>query len=218
MNWKELIKAESSKEYYQNLQINIVAESEHSIIYPSHRDMFTAFKLTPLDQVKVVILGQDPYHGVGQAHGLSFSVGLDCDVPPSLRNIYKEINSDLGVSHKFPHGNLTSWAQQGVLLLNTVLTVRANVANSHRNMGWETFTDKVIQTVNEQDRPLVYMLWGSAAKSKRGLVTNSKHLTLESAHPSPLSAYNGFFGCKHFSKANEYLTINNIDPIDWLIQ
>jgi uracil-DNA glycosylase len=179
--------------------------------------MYNAFKLTPLDQVKVVILGQDPYHGANQAHGLAFSVQPECEVPPSLRNIYKEINSDIG-SHQFPHGNLTSWAEQGVLLLNTVLTVRANSANSHRDMGWETFTDQVIQTVNEQDRPIVYLLWGSAAKNKKVLITNSKHFVLEAAHPSPLSAYNGFFGCKHFSKANQFLTTNNIQPINWLIQ
>jgi len=217
MNWKDLIKAESSKDYFKNLQKEILKDSESNVIYPPHKDLFTAFKLTPLDQVKVVILGQDPYHGENQAHGLSFSVLPGNPIPPSLRNIYKEINEDLQVNHKFSDGCLVTWAEQGVLLLNTVLTVRANVANSHRGLGWETFTDRVIATLNEEERPLVFMLWGSPAKSKRKLITNSRHFILEAAHPSPLSAYNGFFGCNHFSKANEYLTINNIDPINWLI-
>lgn len=218
MNWKELIATETSKDYFKNLQQAILKDSETNIIYPHHKDLFTAFKLTPLDKVKVVILGQDPYHGENQAHGLSFSVLPGNSIPPSLRNIYKEINEDLRVNHKFPHGCLVEWAQQGVLLLNTVLTVRANVANSHRGLGWETFTDRVIETLNEEDRPLVFMLWGAPAKSKKKLITNSRHFILEAAHPSPLSAYNGFFGCNHFSKANEYLAINNIEPINWLIQ
>jgi len=218
MNWKELFKLESDKKYYQELQKKILEESTSNVIYPSHKDMFTAFKLTPLDQVKVVILGQDPYHGAGQAHGLSFSVLPGTDIPPSLRNIYKEINSDLGVQHKFPHGCLVQWAEQGVLLLNTVLTVRANVANSHRGFGWETFTDQVIKTINEEDRSIVFILWGASARSKKVLINNPKHLVLESAHPSPLSAHNGFFGCKHFSKTNDFLTQNNLPNINWLIQ
>ena len=217
MNWKELFKEESSKDYYHKLQLAILQESEVSTIYPPHRDMFNAFKLTHLDKVKIVILGQDPYHGANQAHGLSFSVQPGNPIPPSLKNIYKEINEDLQVDHKFTEGCLVPWAEQGVLLLNTVLTVRANEANSHRGLGWETFTDRVIETLNEVEQPLIFMLWGSPAKSKKKLITYSHHLILEAAHPSPLSAYNGFFGCHHFSKANGYLEINNIKTIDWLI-
>lgn len=217
MTWKELLNQESDKEYYKNLQSFVQEDGKKYTIYPSHTNLFSAFKLTPLNKVKVVILGQDPYHGPNQAHGLSFSVLPGNDIPPSLRNIYKEINSDLGTNHQFTNGCLIDWAQQGVLLINSTLTVRANMANSHRGQGWETFTDQVIRTLNDVDRPLVFMLWGASARSKKNLITYSHHLILEAAHPSPLSAYNGFFGCNHFSNANGYLELNNIQPINWLI-
>jgi uracil-DNA glycosylase len=215
--WKELIDQESVKDYYKQLSSFVKEDAKQHTIYPHSKDVLNAFKLTPLHTVKVVILGQDPYHGAGQAHGLAFSVLPDCPIPPSLKNIFKEINSDLQVDMDYPDGCLVDWATQGVLLLNTVLTVRANQANSHRDKGWETFTDAVISTLNDVDRPLVFMLWGNHAKSKKKLITNTNHLVLEAAHPSPLSAYSGFFGCKHFSKANEFLSVDNgIQPIEWL--
>lgn len=215
-SWKELLKKEAEKPYYKDLSVKLQEESKKYKIFPPHDSLFNALKACPLDIVKVVILGQDPYHGVGQAHGLSFSVLKDCPIPPSLKNIYKEINSDLQSSNNFQHGYLLNWALEGVLLLNTVLTVRENQAASHRNLGWENLTDKIIETVNELDRPIVYLLWGGFAKTKKSLITNPKHLVLEAAHPSPLSAHNGFFGCKHFSKANKFLEDNGSKSIDWL--
>lgn len=180
-------------------------------------DIFNAFKLTSYDSVKAVIIGQDPYHGEGQAHGLSFSVRKGIAPPPSLVNIFKEIKDDVGIDNTGMHGELTKWAENGVLLLNSVLTVRADQARSHRNLGWEEFTSNVINLLNLREKPIVFMLWGADAKAKSALITNPQHLILKAAHPSPLSAYNGFFGCKHFSKANEFLKSRGIEPIDWSI-
>ena len=216
-SWKELFEQEGSKLYYQKLSHFLVEDAKKYTVYPSHQDLLTAFNFTPLDKIKIVILGQDPYHGDNQAHGLAFSVRPSCPIPPSLNNIFKEINSDLQTTHTFSGGYLIDWAKQGVFLLNSILTVRHGHAGSHKNVGWETFTDTVISTINDLDRPIVFMLWGAFAKSKAGLITNPKHCLLWASHPSPLSAYNGFFGCKHFSKANQFLTENNSQPINWLI-
>ena len=186
------------------------------MVYPPSEDIFNAMHLTPLSNVKCVILGQDPYHEPGQAHGLCFSVKPDIKIPPSLENIYKELHDDIGF--EIPnHGYLEEWAKQGVLLLNTVLTVQAHRAFSHRGKGWEQFTDAIIRTVNEVDRPVVFLLWGKPAQEKKALLNNPKHLILEAPHPSPLSAYRGFFGCRHFSKANEFLMQNGETPIDWTL-
>ena len=194
----------------------IKEEYSTKVIYPPADDIFNAMHLTPLSQVKVLILGQDPYHNQGQAHGLCFSVRPEVDIPPSLENIYKELREDLGC--EIPNnGYLVKWAQQGVLMLNTVLTVRAHQAFSHQGKGWEQFTDAIIREVNAQKRPIVYMLWGKPAQSKIPMLNNPEHLILKAPHPSPLSAYRGFFGCKHFSQANEFLASNGIDPIDWQI-
>jgi uracil-DNA glycosylase len=216
-SWSQFIKAESQKDYYKILAAGVAADAKCHTIFPRRKDLFSAFNLCPLEKIKVVILGQDPYHGDNQAHGLAFSVQPGIDIPPSLRNIYKEINSDYDVDHKFPNGCLSSWAEQGVLLLNTVLTVKKSSAGSHKGYGWEVFTDNAISLISSQDRPIVFMLWGAFAKSKKNLITNPDHLILEAAHPSPLSAYNGFFGCKHFTKANEFLRRHNVDVIDWFI-
>ena len=212
-----MLREEYGKPYYRNLYQFVREEYSKNTIYPPADDIFNAFHLTPLSRVKVVIIGQDPYHEPGQAHGLCFSVQKGVDIPPSLQNIYKELNSDIGF--EIPnHGCLTSWAEQGVLLLNAVLTVRAHAAASHQNKGWETFTDAVIRAVNDVDRPVVFMLWGGFARSKKAMLTNPKHLVLEAPHPSPLSAYRGFFGCKHFSQANAFLEKNGVEPVDWTIQ
>ncbi|MBO4909138.1 MAG: uracil-DNA glycosylase [Lachnospiraceae bacterium] len=216
-DWLPFMKAEFGKDYYKNLYSFIVKEYQTQTVYPPKDDVLRAFNLTPLSEVKVVILGQDPYHEPGQAHGLSFSVQKGIPKPPSLENIYKELNTDLGCS--IPEsGDLTYWAEQGVLLLNSLLTVRAHQAFSHKGKGWEEFTDAAIKAVASQDRPIVYILWGSAARSKKVFITNPKHLVIESAHPSPLSAYRGFFGSRPFSKCNEYLSANGITPIDWQIR
>lgn len=215
MSWKQLLSEEFEKEYFKKIVSFIQTDSKSHTILPQHNDLFTAFKLTPLSKVKVVILGQDPYFNPGQAHGLAFSVLEDCPIPASLRNIFKEINSDLSLNHSFPHGNLTSWARQGVLLINTVLTVRQGFANSHKDIGWESFTNRVISQINSEDRPIAYLLWGKSAKDKIKLISNKKHLVLSAAHPSPLSANNGFFGCKHFSQVNKFLTDNKLEPIEW---
>ena len=215
-DWLEPLKEEFKKPYYRDLYQKVNEEYQTQTIYPSSDDLFNAFHFTPLSQVKVVILGQDPYHGEGQAHGLCFSVKKGVEIPPSLVNIYKELHDDLGCSIP-EHGYLKKWADQGVLLLNTVLTVRAHQANSHRGIGWEEFTDAAIKILNEQDRPMVFMLWGSPARVKKAMLTNPKHLILEAPHPSPLSAYRGFFGCRHFSKCNAFLIKNGLDPIDWQI-
>ena len=216
-DWLEPLKPEFKKPYYEKLYAKVKEEYSTNLIFPPADDIFNAFDFTPLSEVKVVILGQDPYHGDGQAHGLCFSVKPDVDVPPSLVNIYKELQSDLGC-YVPNHGYLEKWAKQGVLLLNTVLTVRAHQANSHRGIGWEEFTDAAIRILNEQDRPIVFLLWGKPAQSKKSMLHNAKHLILTAPHPSPLSAHRGFFGCKHFSQTNEFLKEQGLIPIDWQIE
>lgn len=216
-DWLEPLAPEFKKPYYAKLYKTIREEYSTKQIFPPADEIFTAFEMTPLSDVKVVIIGQDPYHGDGQAHGLCFSVKPDVETPPSLVNMYKELNSDLGC-YIPNNGYLTKWAKQGVLMLNTVLTVRAHQANSHRGIGWEEFTDAAIRILNEQDRPIVYLLWGKPAQMKKSMLNNPKHLILEAPHPSPLSAYRGFFGCQHFSKTNEFLKENGLEPIDWQIE
>ena len=213
-DWQNALKDEFKKDYYKKLFVKVTEEYGSQTIFPPANDIFNAFHYTPLNEVKVVIFGQDPYHNVGQAHGLCFSVQPGIEIPPSLVNIYKEMQDDLGC--EIPnHGHLTSWAKQGVLMLNTVLTVRAHQANSHRGIGWEEFTDAAIRVLNEQDRPIVFILWGRPAQMKRSMLTNPKHLILEAPHPSPLSAYRGFFGSKPFSKTNAFLRANGVEEIDW---
>lgn len=215
-DWLEPLKPEFKKDYYKKLYKKVVEEYNSTLVFPPAEDLFNAFHLTALSSVKVVILGQDPYHGDGQAHGLCFSVRKGVTPPPSLVNIYKELHDDIGC--EIPeHGCLEEWAKQGVLLLNTVLTVRAHKAFSHRGIGWEEFTDAAIRILNEQDRAIVFMLWGRPAQEKKKMLTNPKHLILTSAHPSPLSAYRGFFGSRPFSKANDFLQSNGIEPVDWSI-
>ena len=216
-DWLEPLAPEFKKPYYAKLYRTIREEYTTRQIFPDSQDIFNAFSLTPLSEVKVVILGQDPYHNIGQAHGLCFSVKPEVDIPPSLVNIYKELQSDLGC-YVPNNGYLVKWAKQGVLMLNTVLTVRAHQANSHRGMGWEEFTDAAIRILNEQDRPIVFILWGSPAQRKKAMLNNPKHLILEAPHPSPLSAYRGFFGSKPFSRTNDFLTQNGLTPIDWQIE
>ncbi len=213
-NWNELIKAEMKKDYFKNIMEFLNKEYQQTTVYPPREDIMKAFLLTPLDKVKVVILGQDPYHEEGQAMGLSFSVHKDQPLPKSLINIYKELYDDLGIKPA-RIGDLTSWARQGVLLLNTILTVRKGDALSHNMIGWETFTNEVIKTLNEQNQKIVFILWGSYAISKKALLNNPNHLILTSPHPSPLSAYRGFFGSKPFSKTNQFLYPN---VIDWKIE
>lgn len=216
-DWLEPLKPEFSKPYYKELYLKIKEEYATRQIFPPSGEIFSAFELTPLKDVKVVIIGQDPYHNVGQAHGLCFSVKPEVDIPPSLVNIYKELESDLGC-YIPDNGYLVKWAKQGVLMLNTVLTVRAHQANSHRGIGWEEFTNAAISILNEQDRPIVYILWGAPAQKKKSMLNNPKHLILEAPHPSPLSAYRGFFGSKPFSKTNAFLQANGLAPIDWQIE
>ena len=216
-DWLPALEPEFKKDYYKNLYKFVISEYNTRTIYPPADDIFNALHLTPLKDVKVLILGQDPYHEPGQAHGLSFSVLPGQDTPPSLVNIYSELQNDLGC-YIPNNGYLKKWADQGVLLLNTVLTVRAHNANSHKGRGWEQFTDAIIRALNNEDRPIVYLLWGKPAQSKEVMLNNPKQLVLKAPHPSPLSAYRGFFGCKHFSKCNEFLEKNNIAPIDWQIE
>ena len=216
-DWDELLKGEFEKEYYIKLREKLKEEYGTKRIFPDMYDIFNAMKKTSYNDVKCVILGQDPYHGEGQAHGLSFSVKKGVTPPPSLVNIFKEIKSDTGIDNLGRHGELTRWAENGVLLLNTVLTVRANQPRSHHGIGWEFFTTDVIKLLNEREKPIVFMLWGNDAKSKENLITNPVHLVLKSAHPSPLSARNGFFGCRHFSQANEFLRAVGRSEIDWSI-
>lgn len=216
-DWLEPLKPEFSKQYYRDLYQKVVEEYKTHLVFPPSDDIFNAFALTPLHDVKVVIIGQDPYHNVGQAHGLCFSVRPDVDIPPSLVNIYKELHDDLGC-YVPNNGYLVKWAEQGVLLLNTVLTVRAHQANSHRGMGWEQFTDAAIRILNEEDRPIVFILWGAPAQTKKKMLNNPKHLILEAPHPSPLSAYRGFFGSRPFSKTNAFFEENGLSPIDWQIE
>ena len=215
--WYDALKGEFSKPYYASLYRTVKEEYTKYNVYPPSGEIFNAFHFTPLPKVKAVILGQDPYHEPGQANGLCFSVSPGIEIPPSLQNIYKELHTDLGL--RIPRsGDLTKWAKQGVLLLNTVLTVRAHAANSHRGIGWEAFTDAAIRVIEKEDRPIVYILWGRPAGMKRELITNPKHLVLMSPHPSPLSASRGFFGSRPFSKTNAYLTQNGVSPIDWQIE
>ena len=217
-DWLDTLKGEFAKPYYKELYQFVKDEYNSRVIYPPADDIFNAFHFTPLSEVKVLILGQDPYHGEHQAHGLCFSVLPDQpELPPSLQNIYKELESDLGC-YIPNNGYLEKWARQGVLMLNTVLTVRAHQANSHQGKGWEQFTDAIIHAVNAQDRPIVYLLWGRPAQSKIPMLTNPKHLILKAPHPSPLSAYRGFFGSRPFSKTNQFLQEKGLAPIDWQIE
>lgn len=216
-DWLEVIQDEFQKTYYRELYKFVKDEYSNTIIYPNSEDVFNAFHFTPLSKVKVVILGQDPYHNPGQAHGLCFSVKPEVEAPPSLKNIYEELKTDIGCN--IPNnGYLKKWAEQGVLLLNTVLTVRAHAANSHQAHGWEKFTDSVIQAVNQKKEPVVYLLWGRPAQMKEKMLNNPNHFILTAPHPSPLSAYRGFFGCKHFSRTNAFLEQNGLEPIDWQIE
>ncbi len=215
--WNELIEEEFNKDYYKNLRQFLIEEYKTKVIYPNMYNIFDALKYTPYEDTKVLILGQDPYHGENQAHGLAFSVQEGVKTPPSLANIYKELQSDIG--YFIPNnGCLIPWAKQGVLLLNTSLTVREGEANSHQNKGWETFTDEIIKKLNKKQEPVIFVLWGGNARKKKTLIDNKHHYILESAHPSPLSAYRGFFGCNHFSRINEILIDLNKNPIDWQIQ
>lgn len=216
-DWKNYLNSEFQKDYYIKLKEFLANEYNSKVIYPNRHDVFNALNFTSYEKVKVVILGQDPYHGPNQAHGLSFSVNPGIKTPPSLVNIYKELHTDLGCS--IPNnGYLKKWADQGVLLLNTVLTVRAGEANSHKGIGWENFTTTIIELLNKKDTPIVFILWGNNAISKAKLITNPKHLIIKSVHPSPLSASRGFFGSKPFSKTNEFLISTNQKPIDWQIE
>ena len=214
-SWKEALATQFIQPYFQQIVLHIKTEkSQGKTIYPPGSQIFNAFDTTALDHVKVVILGQDPYHGPGQAHGLCFSVKNGVPPPPSLVNIYKELQSDIGMTPP-GHGNLTAWAKQGVFLLNASLTVRASEPMSHSKIGWANFTDAVIKTISDKREHVVFLLWGKFAREKKVLIDQNKHLVLEAAHPSPLSAHNGFFGCRHFSKANEYLVKNGIEPVNW---
>ncbi len=216
-DWLNVINDEFRQKYYADLYKFVKNEYNQYEVFPLADDIFAAFHLTPLEKVKVVILGQDPYHNVGQAHGLCFSVKPEVEIPPSLVNIYAELRDDLGC--KIPNnGYLVKWAEQGVLLLNTVLTVRAHQANSHQGKGWEQFTDAVIRAVNKEDRPIVFILWGRPAQMKKGMLNNPKHHILEATHPSPLSSFRGFFGSRPFSKTNQFLMDHGIEPIDWQIE
>lgn len=212
--WDEVLSPLFESENYKKIREFLKQEYTRHVVYPDMYDIYNCFRYTPFDKVKVVILGQDPYHNEGQAHGLCFSVQKGVEPPPSLVNIYKELHDDVGF--RVPDsGDLTKWAKEGVLLLNTALTVRAHMANSHKNCGWTWFTDNVIRIVSEKKEHVVFLLWGGNARSKKPLIDSEKHLVLECAHPSPLSAYNGFFGCRHFSKTNAYLEAHGISPIDW---
>lgn len=217
-DWAKALNPEFHKEYYRQLYTFVKDEYSRRVIYPPSEEIFSAFHFTPLSEVKVLLLGQDPYHNEHQAHGMSFSVPQDQkEIPPSLQNIYKELQDDLGC-YIPNNGYLKKWADQGVLLLNTVLTVRAHQANSHQGKGWEQFTDAVIEAVNAQERPIVYLLWGRPAQNKAVMLNNPRHLILKAPHPSPLSAFRGFFGCRHFSQANDFLVKNGVEPVDWQIE
>lgn len=216
-DWDEILKDEWKKDYYIRLRKNLINEYKNYTIYPNMYDIFNALKKVSYEDTKVVILGQDPYHGVGQAHGFSFSVQEGIKTPPSLLNIYKELQDDLGL-YIPNNGNLIKWANQGVLLLNSTLTVRAHQANSHKDIGWTILTDNIIKLLNEREKPIVFLLWGKFAQSKEILITNRRHLIIKSAHPSPFAAHRGFFGSKPFSKTNDFLIKNNMSPIDWQIE
>ena len=216
-SWDSVLADEFEKDYYKDLREFLKEEYSRHTVYPEMHNIFNALKAAPYDQVKAVILGQDPYHEPGQAHGLCFSVQKGVPQPPSLVNIFKEMKADLGITPP-DHGCLTDWAEQGVLLLNAVLTVRAHEANSHKGKGWEIFTDRVIELLNEREKPIVFILWGANAKAKEKLITNPRHLIITGAHPSPLSAHNGFWGGKYFSRTNEFLIEKGIEPINWKIK
>ncbi len=216
-DWNDQLKEEYKKSYYRDLFEFVKKEYNTKVVYPPSNDIFNAFHYTSFEETKVVILGQDPYHNVGQAHGLCFSVLPPTEVPPSLQNIYKELHDDLGC-YIPNNGLLTKWAKQGVLMLNTILTVRAHEANSHAGHGWEQFTDAALRALNNKKTPVVFLLWGSPAQRKADLITNPNHLILKAPHPSPLSAYRGFFGCRHFSKTNSFLEEKGLAPIDWQIE
>lgn len=214
-DWDEILAGEYDKPYYRKLRQFLKNEYQTKTIYPPMNDIFNALRYTSFENTRVVIIGQDPYHGAGQAHGLCFSVKEGTMPPPSLQNIFKEIQSDTGIKMNPTYGELTAWAKQGVLMLNTVLTVREGQANSHKGMGWEIFTDRVISELNRKQTPVVFLLWGANARNKASVITNPIHEKLIAPHPSPLSAYNGFFGCRHFSKTNEILLASGQPPIDW---
>lgn len=216
-DWDKIIGEEFEKPYYRELRSFLKTEYQSNKIYPDMFDIFNALRQTSFEDTKVVILGQDPYHGAGQAHGMCFSVKKGVQPPPSLKNIYKELINDVGIPMP-SHGELTAWAKQGVLLLNTVLTVREGQPNSHKGKGWEIFTDCIIEKLNLKQSPVIFMLWGNNARAKGALITNPKHILLQAPHPSPLSAHSGFFGCRHFSKANEILMQSGRAPIDWSIK
>lgn len=213
-DWDDILKDEFTKDYYLKLRAFLAKEYRQGTVYPDMYDIFNALRYTSFKDTKAVIIGQDPYHGEGQAHGLCFSVRRGTEPPPSLKNIFRELETDVGFRYT-GHGELTAWAKQGVLLLNTVLTVRAHQPNSHRGMGWELFTDRVIKELDRKDSPVVFLLWGANARQKARVITNPNHIKLETVHPSPLSAYNGFFGCRHFSRCNEALIASGQTPIDW---
>ena len=216
MSWSNILSAEKQKPYFKQILAFLDNErNQGKTVFPAKEDIFNAFEYTGFEDIKVVILGQDPYHNVGQAHGLAFSVNLGVAIPPSLRNMYKELEASVEGFQISSHGDLTSWAKQGVFLLNTTLTVEAHKANSHKDIGWETFTDSIIQKISENKESVVFMLWGAHARKKKSLIDGSKHLILESSHPSPLSAYRGFLGCDHFVLANDYLKKMNSRIIDW---
>lgn len=214
-SWDQILSDQFKSDYFVNLLSFLKNEYSNHCVYPDFDDIFNTLKFTDFNDVKVVIIGQDPYHGANQAHGLCFSVKEGVKPPPSLVNIYKEQKADLNINQPKNNGHLTCWAKQGVLMLNAVLTVREGTPNSHKNKGWEKFTDHIIKLLNKRTKPIVFLLWGANARAKKSLITNDAHLILEAVHPSPLSAFNGFFGCRHFSKTNEFLISNNMTPIDW---
>lgn len=213
-SWDDILAEEFKKDYYLKLREFLKYEYNHFTVYPPMNDIFNSLRYADYNSIKAVIIGQDPYHEPNQAHGLAFSVKKGCPIPPSLKNIYTELEQDLGIKPP-AHGELTEWAEQGVLLLNNALTVRRGQANSHRGKGWEIFTDRVIEIVAQKTEPVVYLLWGANAREKKKLINNPSHLILTAAHPSPLSAYNGFFGCRHFSKANEFLESHGVEGVEW---
>ena len=218
-DWDDVLAGEFDKEYYRKLRAFLIEEYRNHTVYPDMNDIFNALKYTPYSKVKAVILGQDPYHEPGQAHGMAFSVRDGTEQPPSLVNIFKELQEDIGIARPAPdHGCLIPWAEEGVLLLNTVLTVREHEANSHKGKGWEQFTDRIIELLNERPEPVVFILWGRNARDKKALITEGRHLILEGAHPSPLSAYNGFFGGRYFSRTNEFLAEQGTGEINWEIE
>ncbi len=216
-DWEEHLLPEFEKDYYKKLKKFLIKEYSSYRIFPPMEEIYNAFHFTSLNDLKVVILGQDPYHGIGQAHGLAFSVKVGTDIPPSLKNIYKELNEDIGCF--IPNnGYLKKWTDEGVLMLNTVLTVRSGQANSHKDKGWEMFTNRVIEIINEQDKPLVFLLWGRNAQAKESMLNNKKHLVIKTPHPSPLSASRGFMGSRCFSRCNDFLVKNGVEPVDWQIE